>query len=155
MCQEETLLIMSNVSFCHNGFKKSSIDMRLYVGTFLGSTWRSVQTTQMDSGALLINPFPDTTILQQTTLDIFCQQIENLYNWMDINLRQIVENIVAKGEIARSEQFLLLSLLFSNSRLLQASQNIYIRERVNWISRAITLILFLFLKETLHTTDSI
>ena len=28
----------------------------------------------------LINPFPHTTNLQQTTLNIFCQKIENLYN---------------------------------------------------------------------------
>ena len=46
-----------------------------------------------------INPFPHTTILQQTTLNSFCQKMENLYNWMD-NLWLIVENIVAKGEIA-------------------------------------------------------
>ena len=58
---------------------------------------------------ILFNPFPYTTILQQTTLKIFCQKIENLYNWMD-NLWQKVENIVAKGEIARFEPFLLLSL---------------------------------------------
>ena len=67
-----------------------------------------------------INPFPHTTILQQTTLNIFCQNIENLYNWMD-NPWLKVEYIVAKGEIARFEQFLLLSL-FSNSRLLQRRQ---------------------------------
>ena len=42
-----------------------------------------------------INPFPHTAILQQTTLNVFCQNIENLHNWMD-NLWQKVENIVAK-----------------------------------------------------------
>ena len=31
-----------------------------------------------------------------TTSNIFCQKIENLYNWMD-NLWQQVENIVAKA----------------------------------------------------------
>ena len=62
------------------------------------------------------NPFPHTTILQQTTLNIFCQKIQNLYNWMD-NLWWKTENIVAKWEIARFEQFLLLSL-FSKSCLL-------------------------------------
>ena len=59
----------------------------------------------------LFNPFPHTTILQQTTLNMFCQKVENLYNWMD-NLWRKVENIVAKGEIACFEQFLLLSLCF-------------------------------------------
>ena len=48
------------------------------------------------------NPFPHTTILQQTTSNIFCQKIENLYNWM-INLWLKVENIVTKVEIARFE----------------------------------------------------
>ena len=63
---------------------------------------------------LSFNPFPHTTILQQTTLNIFCQQIENLSNWMD-NLWQKVENIVAKGEIAHFVQFILLSLCFQNA----------------------------------------
>ena len=47
-------------------------------------------------------------------LNIFCQNIENLRNWMD-NLWQKVENIVAKGEIARFVQFLLLSLCFQKA----------------------------------------
>ena len=51
----------------------------------------------------LFNPFPHTTILQQTTLNIFCQTIENIYNQMD-NLWIKVENIVSKGEIARFER---------------------------------------------------
>ena len=62
-----------------------------------------------------INPFPHTTILQHMTLNIFCQKIENLYNWMD-NQRLKVENIVAKGEITRFEQFLLLSLCLLQRR---------------------------------------
>ena len=61
-----------------------------------------------------VNPFPHTTILQQTTLNVFCQNIENLYNWMD-NLWPKVKNIVAKGEIARFVQFLLLSLCFKKA----------------------------------------
>ena len=61
----------------------------------------------------LFNPFPHTTILQQMTLNIFCQKMKNLYNWMDKWLK--VENIVAKGEIARFEQFLLLSLCFQKA----------------------------------------
>ena len=47
-------------------------------------------------------------------LNIFCQKIENLYNWMD-NLWLKLENIVAKGEIARFEQFLLMSLCFQKA----------------------------------------
>ena len=69
-----------------------------------------------------LSPFPHTTILQQTTLmNIFCNKIENFYNWMD-NLWLKGENIVSKGEIARSEQFLLLSLCFSKSCPLQRCQ---------------------------------
>ena len=66
-------------------------------------------------------PLPHTTILQQTTFN--SQKIEN---------RLKVENIVAKGEIARFEQFLLLSL-FSKSCLLQRRQIASMRERVNKI----------------------
>ena len=62
----------------------------------------------------LINPFPHTTNLQRTTLKIFCQKIENLYNWMD-NLWLKVKNIVAKGEIARFQEFFLLSLCFQKA----------------------------------------
>ena len=72
-----------------------------------------------------LNPFPHTTILQQMILNIFCQKLENLYNWMDPKIENLynwmdnlwlkVENIVAKGEIARFEQFLLLSLCFQKA----------------------------------------
>ena len=51
-----------------------------------------------------LKPFPHTTILQQTTLNIFCQKIENIYNWMN-NLWLKVENIVAKEEIDGFVQF--------------------------------------------------
>ena len=49
--------------------------------------------------SIKINPFPHTKILQQTTLNIYCPKIENLYNWMD-NLWLKVGNIVALGAIA-------------------------------------------------------
>ena len=43
------------------------------------------------------NPFPHTPILQQTTLNIFCQQMEYLYNWMD-NLRHCgKKNVCCRG----------------------------------------------------------
>ena len=47
---------------------------------------------------LQFNPFPHTTILHKTTLNLFCQKIENLHNWMD-NPWQKVENIVTKGKL--------------------------------------------------------
>ena len=42
-----------------------------------GSSNRDLLMAQRQT---VINPFPHTRILQQTTLNIFCQQIENLYN---------------------------------------------------------------------------
>ena len=80
-----------------------------------------------------LNSFPHTIILQQTTLNVFWQNIENLHNWMD-NLWQKVENIVAKGEIARFVQFLLLShYVFKKLSAAEASESVYMRERVNLI----------------------
>ena len=73
---------------------------------------------------------PHTTILQQTTFNIFCQKMENLYNWMD-NQWLKVENIVAKGEIAHHEQFLLLPQCFQKSSASEAWESVYMRERVN------------------------
>ena len=75
------------------------------------------------------NPFPHTTILQQTTLNIFCRIMENLYNWMD-NLWLKVENIVAKGEMARFVQSLLLLLCFQKAVCCRG-ERVYMRERVN------------------------
>ena len=64
---------------------------------------------------IMYNPFSHTTILKQIALNIICQKIENLYNWMDNKLWLKVENIFSKGEIARYEQFLLLSLCFQKA----------------------------------------
>ena len=44
------------------------------------------------------NAFPHTTILQQTTLNVFCQNIENLHNWME-NLWQKVETLWQKEKL--------------------------------------------------------
>ena len=40
-----------------------------------------------------------------------------------------VENIVAKGEIARFEQFLLLTQCFQMSSAAEASESVYMREK--------------------------
>ena len=69
---------------------------------------------------MFVNPFPHMTILQQTTLNIFCQIMENLFNWMD-NLWLKVENIVAKGEIAKRAISFFVTM-FSKSHLLQRHQ---------------------------------
>ena len=90
---------------------KSSMMMVIAIQYTISET---INSTLAPDSQNHLNPFPHTTILQQTTLNIFCQKIENLYNWMD-KLWLKVENIVAKGEIARFEQFLLLSLCFQKA----------------------------------------
>ena len=58
---------------------------------------------------MLLNPFPHTTNLQQMTLNKSQKKIHAI----SINNSSIVENIVANGEIALHEQFLLLQQCFS------------------------------------------
>ena len=69
---------------------------------------------------LINNPFPHTTILQQTNWNIFCQKIENLYKWMD-NLWLTVENIVAEGEIAGLSNFFFCHDVFKKLSAAEAS----------------------------------
>ena len=47
------------------------------------------------------------------------------------NLWQKVENIVAKGEIARFVQFLFCHYVFKKLSAAQATESVYMRERVN------------------------
>ena len=47
------------------------------------------------------------------------------------NLSLKVENVVAKGEIARFEQFLLLSLCLKKLSAAKMSESVYMREMVN------------------------
>ena len=70
---------------------------------------------------IIIIPFPHTKILQQTTFNIFCQKIENLYNSL-VNIWLKVENIVAKGEIACFWAISSFVTMFSKSCLLQRRQ---------------------------------
>ena len=46
---------------------------------------------------------------------------------------KLIENIVAKGEIARSEQFLLLSQCFQKPFAAEASESVCMWEKVNII----------------------
>ena len=78
---------------------------------------------------VFFNPFPHTTILQQMTLNIFCQKVEKLYNWMD-NLWLKVENIVSKGETCllqrrQKEGKGLKSIYGINSFIYRATHNLY------------------------------
>ena len=70
---------------------------------------------------IIVNAFPHTTILQQTTLNVFCQNIENLHNWM-VNLWQKVKKHCGKR---RNCTFCAISsfvTMFSKRRLLQRCQ---------------------------------
>ena len=71
------------------------------------------------------NPFPNTTNLPADGFEHVLPKNRNLYNWMD-NLWLKVENIVAKGKIARFVQFSSFVTMFSNSRLLQRRQKVSI-----------------------------
>ena len=86
-----------------------------------------MSTISLYHKALLDSHF--LTILQQTTLNIFCQNIENLYNWMD-NLWLKVENIMAKGEFAVFVQFFFCHYVFRKTSAAEASEIVYMRERV-------------------------
>ena len=52
------------------------------------------------------------------------------------NLSLKVENIVAKGEIARFEQFILLSPCFQKAVCCRGAESVYMRERVNTLEAA-------------------
>ena len=80
---------------------------------------------------LQINPFPHTTIMQQTTLNVFCQNIENLHTWMD-NLWQKVEEHCGKR---RNCTFCAISsfvTMLSKSYLLQRRQKASIWGKGLW-----------------------
>ena len=60
------------------------------------------------------------TILQQTTLNVFYQNIENLHNWID-NLWRKVENILYN--------FFFCYYVFKKLSAADASERVYMRER--------------------------
>ena len=76
-----------------------------------------------DSVYLSVNPFPKTAIMKQSTLKSLKQKN-----------RKSVESILATGEITPFDQFLLLSLCFQKLSAAEASESIYMWERVNCIS---------------------
>ena len=78
-----------------------------------------------------------TTNMQQTTVKTFTQDQANLYKWRYIYYKK-VENIVAKGELARFVQFILLSYCFQKSFAVDASKSVYKWERVNWSSYTVS-----------------
>ena len=82
--------------------------------------------------SLISITFSHTTNLQQTTLKTYWQIHGNIL-LIKVHLMKKVENIVAKGEIARSKQFLLSSQCFQKSSATEASKSFYMWERINGI----------------------
>ena len=72
----------------------------------------------------LVNSFPHTTILQQTTWNISYQNYEKCL-YMKVYLLTKVEKIVAKVEIACFEQFLRLSQCFQRLSAAEATASVY------------------------------
>ena len=94
-----------NFSFSHLVFNSNSIFIHLFKEIFHIFAEMFLKLSASD----LLQVGKGLTILQQPTLNIICQNIENLYTWMDNPLLKVV-NIVAKGQISCFEQFLLLSI---------------------------------------------
>ena len=76
--------------------------------------------------SLPFNPFPHTTILQQTTLNTFCQKIENLYNWMD-DLWLKVETLCQKEKLLVLSNFSFCHYVFKKPSAAEASESVYMR----------------------------
>ena len=88
-------------------FSRCSDDSWCYNGT--------TSTTLKYTTLVYLKPFPSYEISAADDFKhILSKNQNNLYNWMD-NLWLKEENIVVKGEIARFEQFLLLSLYFQKA----------------------------------------
>ena len=71
------------------------------------------------------NPFPHTRTLRQTTLNTFCQTIEDLYNWMD-NQWLKVEKHCGRWRNCSFWAISSFVTMFSKSRLLQRREKAYI-----------------------------
>ena len=68
----EYLSAAGDVLVCEKGLHRSLINLR--------HVEEGIERNAIVSFTMLFNPFPHTTILQQTTLNISCQKMENLYN---------------------------------------------------------------------------
>ena len=78
-----------------------------------------------------VNLFPHTTNLQQVTLNIFCQNIEILYNRMDNLYDKKWETLWQKEKFVVLSNFLFCHYVFKKLSAAEASESVYMRERVN------------------------
>ena len=71
---------------------------------------------------------------EKSTADDFEDIMVKIWKISKVWLLKTVEDIVAKGKIARFKQVLLLSQCFQKSSAAEASESVYMRERVKEIS---------------------
>ena len=100
-------------------------------------TLSHMQTHFDASGADIFNPYPHT-ILQQTTSNIFCQKIKNYFNWID-QLWLKVEKLWQKEKGLVLSNFFLCRYVFKKLSAAEATESVYMRERVNPFPHADTL----------------
>ena len=113
--KEKECFKIGNFSYWHNVFKSHLLQNT----SKCIDKWKRVTWTPYE-----FNPFPHTTILQQTTLNIFCKTIENLYNWMDNLWLKVTKSGKHCGKRRNCLFWAIYSFvtMFSKSRLLQRCQ---------------------------------
>ena len=100
--------------------------------------FEKVRSDQLRLWCSFFNLFPHKANLQQTTLNMSSKRYGKSRLIVGLVLKK-VENILAKGEIARLEQFLLLSRCFQKSSAADASKCVYMWEGVKRETFEITI----------------
>ena len=75
--------------------------------------------------------FPTYSKSAANDFDIIQEKTHKVFKSVGIITEKKVANIMARGEIARFEQFLLLSECFQKSSAAESSESVYMWERVN------------------------
>ena len=79
-----------------------------------------------------VNPFPHTTILQQTTLNVFCQNIENLYIIEWITYDKKWKTLWQKEKLHVLCNFFFCHYVFKKPSAAEASESVYMWKRVKY-----------------------
>ena len=78
------------------------------------------------------NPFPHTTILQQTTLNIFCQKwLISIIKWITYNWKW--KTLWQNEKLLVLSNFFFCHSVFKKPSAAEASESVYMRERVKSI----------------------
>ena len=100
---------ISHLRKCQWFLKQGKLKRNTYKYPLTESLWRQCMIAKS-----AFNPFLHTTILQQTTLNIFFQNIEN---------------IVSKGKLLVSSNFFFCHNVIKKPSAAEASESVYMRER--------------------------